>query len=63
MSRNNDEYNSSFLNEINGEPLPINLVKVSPEVMIQFYPDITEEEMEKLQNDLIIICQILLKNQ
>jgi hypothetical protein len=62
MYRNNGEYNSSFL-KINGEPQPINLVKVSPEVMIQFYPDITEEEMEKLQNDLIIICQILLKNQ
>ena len=59
MENYDDVKPSSFLTNTNEDPLPINLVKVSQEEILEVFPNIRLEEIEKLQEDLIRISQII----
>jgi hypothetical protein len=51
----------SFLTNDDDEVLPINLVKLTIEDIKQIFPNVTEEEVEKIQDNLITITQIIYK--
>ena len=60
MSHNGSDLSKSVLdNSDEIDILPIDKVKLSDEEILQFFPDLNEEQIDKLKNDLIIITQIL----
>jgi len=62
MSNNGSELSKSVLNNSKEiDILPIDMVKLSDEKILQEFPNINGEQIEKLKNDLIIITQILYK--
>ncbi len=62
MSHNGSDLSKSVLdNSDEIDILPIDMVKLSDEEILQVFPNMNEEQLDKLKNDLIIITQILYK--
>ena len=62
MSHNSSDLSKSVPDNSNeNDILPIDKVKVSDKEILQFYPDLNEEQIDKLKNDLITFTQILYK--
>ena len=62
MSHNGSDLSKSVLdNSDEIDILPIDMVKLSDDEILQVFPNMNEEQLDKIKNDLIIITQILYK--
>lgn len=63
MDNTSSDFNRSVLiKSLEKDPLPINRYKLSDEEIFTTFPDVNEEELEKIKNDLITISEILYNN-
>jgi predicted Co/Zn/Cd cation transporter (cation efflux family) len=62
MSHNSSDLSKSVLNNSDEiDILPIDMVKLSDDEILQLFPNMNEEQIDKLKSDLIVITQILYK--
>ena len=61
-STSSDFYKSGLQSSSNLDPLPINDYKLSDEIILEYFPNISEEELDRIKDDLITISKILYNN-
>lgn len=54
-----DLHKSVLKGSSQSDPLPINGYKLSDEVILEYFPDINDEELDRIKDELITISEIL----
>ena len=57
-----DLHKSVLTNSSQNDPLPINRYKLSNENIWEYFPNINDEELDRIKDDLLVITEILYNN-